>query len=285
MSGALTSAGRGGHDLTPGAARTVAAGADVVDLGELAQAVRRGWRGIALAALLGAAAAGAVVAWAPRRYEGAATVLLRSSQDAGGSLLGRLGVPAELAPGGLGSALKSPMETELEILASRSVLGAVSDSLGLQVRVLSPKGRPSWSLLAPHPYPGSFRKLRLTLEREGAGYRVRGRGVDGVVTSGAPLATPVGTLVLAPGALPSRFEVQLLDREDALERLGERVSVENRGARWPASATPRPTPCRPPRCPTRSWRRTCSAAARRTAASTSTARSSCRRRWTASRAS
>ncbi|MDF1502333.1 Wzz/FepE/Etk N-terminal domain-containing protein, partial [Roseisolibacter sp. H3M3-2] len=229
MSGTLVPSGRGALEPLPGATRTVAAGADVVDVGELVQGLRRGWRGIALAALLGVAAAGAVLAWAPRRYEGAATVLLRSAQDAGGSLLGRLGVPAELAPGGLGSALKSPMETELEILASNSVIGRVSDSLGLQVRVLSPAGRAPWTLLAPRAYAGSFRKVKLTFEREGAGYRVRGRGVDGVVSPAAPLTTSYGTLALAPGALPPAFEVQLLDREDALERLRKRVGVDKTG--------------------------------------------------------
>jgi uncharacterized protein involved in exopolysaccharide biosynthesis len=230
MSAMDPTSARGVVDRLPGAPHGAApAGADVVDVGELLQALRRGWRSLALAALAGLAIAAAVLAWAPRRYEGAATVLLRSAQDAGGSLLGRLGVPAELAPGALGGALKSPMETELEILGSRSVLGNVSDSLGLQVRVLSPVGRPPWTLLAPRPYEGSFRKLNLTFEREGAGYRVRGRGVDGRIAPGAPLTTPAGTLTLAAGPLPARFEVQLLDREDAMERLAERVSVEKSG--------------------------------------------------------
>lgn len=208
-----------------------AAGADVLDLAELARAVRGGWRTIAASAALGVAAAVAVLVWAPPRFEGAATVLLRSAQDAGGSLLGRLGVPAELAPGALGSAIKSPMETELEILASQSVLGTVSDSLGLQVRVLEPAARAPWTLLRPQRYGGSFRKLRLRFEREdGSGaYRVSGRDVDGRVAAGKPLVTPIGTLALADGPLPARFEVQLLDREDALTRLAERVHVDKAG--------------------------------------------------------
>jgi uncharacterized protein involved in exopolysaccharide biosynthesis len=224
---------------TPGAAgasgspvvSSSAAGADVLDLAELARAVRAGWRTICATAVLGVAAAAAVLLWAPPRYEGAATVLLRSAQDAGGSLLGRLGVPAELAPGALGSAIKSPMETELAILASQSVLGAVSDSLGLQVRVLEPAARAPWTLLEPRAYAGSFRKLRLRFVRDGAvgAYRVTGRDLDARIAPGQPLVTSVGTLALAAGALPAQFEVQLLDREDALIRLAERVHVDKAG--------------------------------------------------------
>ncbi len=206
------------------------AATDVIDLAEIGGALRRGRRWILGAGLLGLAAAGAILAYAPKRFAGGATVLLRSSNEGGGSLLSRLGVPAELAPASLGSAMKSPLETELQILESRAVLGTVSDSLGLQVRVLSPAGVPPWRLLAPHAYAGSFRKLRLRFERVAADrYRVSGRDVSGEVAAGRPLVTPYGTLALASGTLPPAFEVQLLDREDALERLGERVSVEKAG--------------------------------------------------------
>ena len=206
------------------------AATDVIDLAEIGGALRRGAGWIVGAAILGLAAAGAVLAFAPRRFSSGATVLLRSSSEGGGSLLSRLGVPAELAPASLGSAIKSPLETELQILESRAVLGTVSDSLGLQVRVLSPEGVPPWRLLAPHPYPGSFRKLRLRFERvAGDRYRVTGRDVAGEIAPGRPLATPAGTLQLASGPLPPAFEVQLLDREDALERLTDRVAVEKAG--------------------------------------------------------
>jgi tyrosine-protein kinase Etk/Wzc len=214
----------------PAPAAPPRAATDVIELAEIGRALRRGARGIAGAALLGVAIAAALLAYGPRRFAGGATVLLRSGSDAGGSLLSRLGVPAELAPAGLGAAMKSPMETELQIVGSRAVLGAVSDSLGLQVRVLAPGGVPPWRLLAPRPYPGSFRKVALRFEVAGAGrYRVTGRDVDGEVAQGRPLRTPYGELALALGALPPRFEVQLLDREDALERLADRVGVEKAG--------------------------------------------------------
>ena len=202
-------------------------------------------------AVLGLALGAALLVYAPKRFAGGATVLLRSASDGGGSLLSRLGVPAELAPRSLGSAIKSPMETELQLLGSRAVLGRVSDSLGLQVRMLSPGDVPPWRLLAPRAYPGSFRKVRLRFVRESSGaYHVVGRDVDARIAPGRPLATPYGALALATGTLPSQFEVQLLDREDALTRLDERVDVEKSGGEVARVGYAAPTRCRPPRCPT-----------------------------------
>ena len=206
-----------------------AAATDVIDFAEIAGALRRGRRLIAGATLLGLAAAAGVLAFAPRRFAGGATVLLRSANEGGGSLLSRLGVPAELAPASLGSAMKSPMETELQLLGSHAVLGTVSDSLGLQVRVLSPAGVPPWRLLSPRSYPGAWKKVRLSFVQTGGAYQVTGRDVAGTIAPGRPLQTPYGTLTLATGALPPSFDIQLLDREDALERLSERVNVEKAG--------------------------------------------------------
>jgi uncharacterized protein involved in exopolysaccharide biosynthesis len=206
------------------------AATDVIDFAEIAGALRRGRRLIAGASLLGLAAAVGVLAFAPKRFAGGATVLLRSANEGGGSLLSRLGVPAELAPASLGSAMKSPMETELQLLGSDAVLGRVSDSLGLQVRVLSPEGVPPWRLLQPRGYPGSWKKVRLSFTRTGtAAYQVTGRDVSGTIAPGRPLQTPYGALTLAPGELPQAFELQLLDREDALERLRARVDVAKAG--------------------------------------------------------
>jgi tyrosine-protein kinase Etk/Wzc len=203
--------------------------ADLIDLADAGQILRRRWHHVVLAMLLGTAAAVAVVLWAPRRFDGAASIVVRSAPDAGSSLLGRLGLPAELAPAGLGGALKSPLETELQILESRAVLGAVSDSLGLQVRVLSPRGYAPSQLLRPARYDGAFRRKKITFERVADGYQVRGPGIEGVVTPARPLDTPVGRLTLAAGALPQKFTIQLLDREDALKRLAEQLDIGKAG--------------------------------------------------------
>lgn len=202
---------------------------DVIDVAEVGSAVRRGWRTILGATVLAAVAGAAVLVFAPRRYDGSATVLVRDRDDAGGSLLARIGVSAELAPAALGSQLKSSMETELQILGSRSLLGAVSDSLGLQARVVEPTGIAPWRLLRPHAYPGSFAKRRLRFTRDGDGFRVRGQGVDGRVGPGRPLALEIGTLSLAPEPLPATFEIELLDREDGVKRLVKRLDVSKTG--------------------------------------------------------
>ena len=69
------------------------------------------------------------------------TVLLRSPQSTPGSLMGagESSGGGQSALGGLAEmfSLDSGFETELEILGSRAVAGAVVDSLGLQARVLA----------------------------------------------------------------------------------------------------------------------------------------------------
>ncbi|MGZ8490949.1 MAG: GumC family protein [Gemmatirosa sp.] len=216
--------------MSPGAPADDREAADLIDLADAGQILRRRWHHVALAMVLGTAAAVAVLLWAPRRFDGAASIVVRSAPDAGSSLLGRLGLPAELAPAGLGGALKSPLETELQILSSRSVLGAVSDSLGLQVRVLSPRGYAPGQLLRPARYDGAFRRKKLTFARAAGGaYQVRGPGIEGVVTPTRPLVTPVGRIALADGVLPPEFTIQLLDREDALKRLAEQLDIGKAG--------------------------------------------------------
>ena len=203
--------------------------ADVVDLADVGRSLRRGWRGIVGTAIVGILAAGAVLLWAPRRFQGAASVVLKSASDPSTSLLGRLGIPTDIAPSTLTGSLKSPLETELAVLQSHAVLGAVSDSLGLQVRVLEPSGAAPWQLLRPAAYAGSFKKRTLRFDRDGSAYRVSGPNVRGELAPGRALPIDVGTLTLADGPLPQHFEVQLLDREDALARLSQRVGVDKTG--------------------------------------------------------
>jgi uncharacterized protein involved in exopolysaccharide biosynthesis len=202
---------------------------DLIDLADAGRILRRRWGAVMLITLLGALAAVAVLLWAPRRFDGAASIVVRSAADPSSSLLGRLGLPSELAPSALAGAIKSPLETELQILESRAVLGPVIDSLGLQVRVLAPRGHAPWQLLRPTVYPGAFKKRTLRFERVADGYEVTGPGVRGRVAPGRPLVTPVGTLRLADGPLPASFTVQLLDHEDALRRLGEHAAIAKAG--------------------------------------------------------
>ena len=103
-----------------------AAGADseaTLDLAEIWRAVRQGWHFVVGWIAAGLAIGGLVLLLWPRSFEGRASVLLRAASDGGTSFLSRVGVPSEVTSGLLGAAVKSPLETELQLLQSRSILG------------------------------------------------------------------------------------------------------------------------------------------------------------------
>lgn len=204
---------------------------DTIDLGEMASAVRGGWRHVLAGVAIGLLAALATLLLVRRQFESTATVLLKSTSEGGGSLLSRMGLPADLLPASLPTSLRSQLETELEILSSRAVIGRVVDSLGLQAGVLEPAGTPGHAILVPATYPGSFRRREYQFEREGDSgpYRVRGPGARGSVRPGERLRLPGGTLTLREEGLPQSFTIELLDREDAVTRAEKRLSVERTG--------------------------------------------------------
>ena len=137
--------------------------ADTIDLFELAGAARRGWQFILAFALLGAAAAAVLLLIGPRRFAAASSVVIRSSQDRGASLLSKLAGAdgAGLLEGGA----SSPLETEIQILSSRELIGKVVDSLRLQARVRSPKGVATDAVVQSVDLPGSFRGRKYTISR------------------------------------------------------------------------------------------------------------------------
>jgi tyrosine-protein kinase Etk/Wzc len=203
-----------------------------IDVAEVARDVGRGWRAVCGGLLLGLAVALALVLLVPPRYAATTTVLLRNASDPAGSLLSRVGLPGDLAGavggGALGNALKSPMETELQLLRSRDVLGQVVDSLGLQARVLAPRGVPSRALVVAAPHPGSFRRQTVTFSRGGDG-RYSAGGATAVPPGGTINLPVVGRVTLAAGPLPPEFTLRFEDREDAITRLDDRLTVEKRG--------------------------------------------------------
>jgi len=204
---------------------------DTIDLGEVASALRTGWRHIAAGVAVGLLAAVAALLLIRPQFEGTATVLLKSAQEAGGSLVSRMGLPANLLPASLSTSLGSQIETEIEVLSSRAVIGRAVDSLGLQARVLEPAGTASESILVPATYSGSFERRTYRFEREGdAGrYRVSGPGIRETAVPGQPIVLPVGTVTLRVVSLPPSFTVEFVDREDAITRAEKRLSVEKSG--------------------------------------------------------
>lgn len=208
--------------------------ADTVDLRVIGAALRYGVRWVIAGVLVGLLLAGLVIFLVRPRYESTATVLLRSQSDpaagfsSGGNSDGEGGGPSL---GGLASllSLDSRFETELEILTSRSVVGAVVDSLGLQARVLEPRGARPASLFTAARYPEDLAEGEYHFERVGPGYRFEGPGVSGRALPGVPVALGGAVLTLQTGDLPDAFTVELEDAQDAVERVQEELDAEQVG--------------------------------------------------------
>ncbi len=222
--------------------------ADTIDLADVARSLRRGWRIIVASVAVAGLVALLLILFGPRRFSGSASVVVKSSAGLGGSLLSRVagevagggssgsggggGGGGEVIAGGVSAVLGgagSPLETDIQILQSRAVLGAVIDSLNLQVQPRSPTGLPSSAFVRDVTLPRPFRRLDLEFSRTAAGkFHVAGRGVDTVVAAGGTLVTPVGTLLMNE-TLPSEFTLRLLDREDALKRVDRNFGVKKAG--------------------------------------------------------
>ena len=200
-----------------------------LDLAEIWRATRRGWRFVLVWTLAGIAIGFAIESFWPRSFEGRASVLLRTGNDGGTSFLSRVGVPSEVTTGLMGTAVKSPLETELQLLQSRSLISEASDSIGLQVRLRSPLGVPSSRFVAPHDYPGSFKKRRFTFTRTSPGeYRVESGSFNLTASPGKTVKLPVATITLRD-SLPEAFEIEILDHEDMLKRTIKRLAVQKAG--------------------------------------------------------
>jgi len=180
--------------------------ADRIDVIELAQAVRRGWRALAACTILGALGAIAVLMFAPRRFAGTASVVVKTA-------------PAPGAP--------APLETEVAILSSRALVGPVIDSLGLQVDVTSPRSVAGRDVVGQSRLKSAFPKVTYAVEQlSGARYRLTAGEKHFTADAGEPVTLPEGNLVLRGDTiLPSRFTFRLLDREDALLATQRRLSA------------------------------------------------------------
>jgi len=207
--------------------------ADAIEISDIVLALRRGWRAVVSYTAIGIAGAIAVVLFAPKRYDGTATIILRTTEPLsvlsrlGGNVGGAIGADAASAlTGG-----RSSLETEQQILESRSVAQDVIDSLALQVRVRSPQGVPSVAIVERVNLPRPFRRAKLRFARTSDGrIRLAGAGIDTVVSGGAAIPVLGGQIVFRAGAsVPAEGRLDLLDREDGLERFGKRLSVGKAG--------------------------------------------------------
>lgn len=186
---------------------------DTVDIGEILRALRAEWRRVAIGTVLGLVGALGVLIFAPKRWEGRATVLVREAQNLPGGIAQLIGgAGGQLASSLLGGGLKSTLATDMALIKSRHIAGEVVDSLHLQVVVRQPVGVPTWQVVRAVRAPGRFKPVKLS------------------VASGAPDSVAMGTgyVLLAPGRA-GEATIRLYDREDAITRFVERLAVDEDG--------------------------------------------------------
>ena len=202
---------------------------DTIDLADLARTTARGWRWLLGGLLGGALAALLVIMLAPRRFDGSASAIIRLVPEAGGSLLSRLGDAGGGAAALLGAGgVNNPIETDIQILSSRSVLGAVVDSLALQVEVSSPV-LPAVGIVRALRLRTAFKHVDVKVERSAPGrYAYTTDDAKGVVAPGGALSLPIGTITLRE-ALPEKFTMRIFDRDEAILRASKNLSVAKAG--------------------------------------------------------
>lgn len=206
------------------------ASSDTVDVADVVRTVRRQWRAVAACVLGGLVLAAAVVLFAPRRFDGKASLLARPGSQGGSSIGGRITGLGELLGGLGGMGMGGSMETELQVLKSRALAGQVVDSLRLQLRVREPAGTPPSALVASASLPGVFAPRNYEFVRTSDGtWRVEHEGKTYELRPGQPGQLDLGTVTLANGQLPEQFTLRAMDREDAIDRFAKNLTATKAG--------------------------------------------------------
>jgi uncharacterized protein involved in exopolysaccharide biosynthesis len=203
---------------------------DTIDVADVVRTMRRQWRAVIGFLALGVIGAAAVVLFAPRRFDGKASVLVRSATPGGASVVGRLTGIGELMGGLASGALGSGVETELQVLRSRALAGQVVDSLRLQFRVRQPARTPPVAMIESASLEPSFAPRKYSFERTPAGtYRTTQGDKTYELTPGKPGALDIGSVTLRTGNLPASFVLGVEDQEDAILRFTKRLDATKAG--------------------------------------------------------
>lgn len=176
----------------------------ILDFALASRILRRRFRWVAGAAIAGLLVGLGVLALAPSRFAGRTLLLIRTAPDPTSLIASRAAGPlASLLPGAVGGS-DEELATELALLSSRSVLGTVVDSLRLQV-VPRRDHLASTTVVDSLRLPGRFRPVVTTLEP-------------------GPNEVAGGTVWARAAA-----KVRIVDREDAIDAVLERLSVSRAG--------------------------------------------------------
>ena len=180
----------------------------VIDLRAVAGAVRQRALIVVLGVVVGGLSALGILLFATPRFDGHAMMLIRTTTTDPTSLVkDKLGALSELMPSnlGLGGGSEEELATELALLQSRAVVGAVVDSLRLEVVPRSPDRVPATVLVDSVRAIARFKPTKTSL---------------------VPGANKLpGATVWARRAA----DIKLFDREDAIDDVVSRLSVRKAG--------------------------------------------------------
>jgi uncharacterized protein involved in exopolysaccharide biosynthesis len=180
----------------------------VIDLRAVSATLRRRALTVVLSIVAGGLVAAAILLFATPRFDGRAMMLIRtSSTDATALIKDKLGTLGELMPSslGLGGGSDEEIATELALLQSRAVVGAVVDSLRLEVIPRSPSRLPPTAVVDSVHFVERFKPVKTSI-------------VAG------PNRVSQATVWAKRGA-----EIKLLDREDAIDEVTSRLDVKKIG--------------------------------------------------------
>lgn len=208
---------------------------DVIDLADVFRALRNGWAAVATCVGAGLVGAIAILLFVPPSFSGKASLLLKTGGGggAGSSLANAIGSLADAAgpaaAGGILQAPKTSVETEVEILQSRTLAYQVVDSLRLQAQITKPASVSAAAVFGRLVLPGSFRKRTYQFVTTGDSpvrYRFHSGNDTGFAIPGQAATAAVGNFVLSTDPLPKQFNVVFRDREDATTRLTEKLAFD-----------------------------------------------------------
>lgn len=198
---------------------------DTIDLREVTATLGREKLWVLGGLLFGIAVAVAVLVFVRPSYRASATALLQAESQGTPSALAMLGGLADALPTAGGGA----MDTELQLLTSRTVYGAVVDSLSLQATVVSPRDWSITQLLSEATFAERLPERTYTFVRQDERYRVEGGGHRGEAAPGVPYQLPGAVVTLRRTELPNKFKISLITREEAIDRLQKQLLADEAG--------------------------------------------------------